>query len=324
MKIERLVNLWLMLAGNPSGYTVKELASRFDVNIRTIYRDLEALGTDLKIPVTQDKTRWKLVEGYVLPPIPFTIPEALNIFLSARLMLNYSNRYDPNIESTFLKLTSVVPAPLKEQIIKTTDWMRGLPKNETYLRNLIKLAEAWMSQRQIKITYQSLEANNATERIIDPYFIEPAAPGHASYVIAYCHQRKEIRIFKVERISSAELTNVSYSIPQDFDANKYFASSWGIVVEDEVKTVKLRITDPEIVRILSETIWHPSQKFEKQKEGSTIMTLQITGTYEFLAWVLGWGEKIEVLKPPEIREHIIKTIRAMKNVYIKERQGVIK
>jgi len=66
MKIERLVNLWLMLAGNPSGYTVKELASRFDVNIRTIYRDLEALGTDLKIPVTQDKTRWKLVEGYVL------------------------------------------------------------------------------------------------------------------------------------------------------------------------------------------------------------------------------------------------------------------
>jgi len=181
-----------------------------------------------------------------------------------------------------------------------------------------------MSQRQIKITYQSLEANNATERIIDPYFIEPAAPGHASYVIAYCHQRKEIRIFKVERISSAELTNVSYSIPQDFDANKYFASSWGIVVEDEVKTVKLRITDPEIVRILSETIWHPSQKFEKQKEGSTIMTLQITGTYEFLAWVLGWGEKIEVLKPPEIREHIIKTIRAMKNVYIKERQGVIK
>jgi predicted DNA-binding transcriptional regulator YafY len=315
MKIERLVNLWLMLAGNPSGYTVKELASRFDVNIRTIYRDLEALGTDLKIPVTQDKTRWKLVEGYVLPAIPFTIPEALNIFLSARLMLNYSNRYDPNIESTFLKLTSVVPGPLKAQIIKTTDWMHGLPKKEAYLRNLIKLAEAWMSQRQIKITYQSLEANKATERIIDPYFIEPAAPGHASYVIGYCHQRKDIRIFKVERISSAELTDVSYSIPPDFDANKYFASSWGIVVEDDVKTVKLRITDPEIVRILSETIWHPSQTFEKKKDGSTIMTLKVTGTYEFLAWVLGWGEKVEVLGPIELREAVIKTLEAMKAIY---------
>jgi predicted DNA-binding transcriptional regulator YafY len=189
---------------------------------------------------------------------------------------------------------------------------------------LIKLAEAWMSQRQIKITYQSLEANKATERVIDPYFIEPAAPGHASYVIGYCHQRKEIRIFKVERISSAELTNVSYSIPPDFDANKYFASSWGIVVEDEVKTVKLRITDQEIVRILSETIWHPSQTFEKQKDGSTIMTLTITGTYEFLAWVLGWGEKAEVLEPTEIRNKIIQMIMAMKNVYIKEKQGVIK
>lgn len=317
MKIERLVNLWLLLAGNPSGYTVKELASRFDVNIRTIYRDLEALGTDLKIPVTQDKTRWKLVEGYVLPPIPFTIPEALNIFLSARLMLNYSHRYDPNIESTFLKLTSVVPAPLKEQIIKTTDWMRGLPKNEAYLRNLIKLAEAWMSQRQIKITYQSLEANKATERIIDPYFIEPAAPGHASYVIGFCHQRKEIRIFKVERIISAELIDVSYSIPPYFDANEYFASSWGIVVEDEVKTVKLRITDPEIVRILSETIWHPSQGFEKQKDGSTIMTLLVNDTYEFFSWLMGWGEKVEVLEPKEIRDRIIETVETMRDLYKK-------
>jgi len=168
-----------------------------------------------------------------------------------------------------------------------------------------------MSQRQIKITYHSLEANKATERIIDPYFIEPAAPGHASYVIGYCHQRKEIRIFKIERISSSELTDVSYSIPTDFDANEYFASSWGIVVEDEVKTLKLEIKDQEIVRILNETIWHPSQKFEKQKDGSTLMTLQITGTYEFLAWILGWGEKVEVLEPQELREAIVRTIGAM-------------
>jgi predicted DNA-binding transcriptional regulator YafY len=66
---------------------------------------------------------------------------------------------------------------------------------------------------------------------------------------------------------------------------------------------------------LSETIWHPSQKFEKQKDGSAIMTLQITGTYEFLAWVLGWGEKVEVLEPPEIRKTIIKTVEAMGEIY---------
>jgi predicted DNA-binding transcriptional regulator YafY len=315
MKIERLLNIWLLLAGNPAGYTVKELASRFEVDIRTIYRDLEALGTDLEVPVTQEKTRWKLIEGYVLPPIPLTVPEALNIFLAARLMLKYSNRYDPNIESTFSKLSAVVPAPLREEVRKSTDWMRGLPKNELFLTNLVKLAEAWMSQRQVKITYQSLDAKKPTERIIDPYFIEPAAPGHASYIVGYCHLNKEIRVFKVERITSAELTAEKYKIPADFDANKYFASAWGIVVQKEVKTVKIRIKDPEIVRILSETIWHPSQTFQKQKDGSTIMTLLVNDTYEFFSWLMGWGEKIEVLEPAEIRESIIETVEQMRMQY---------
>jgi predicted DNA-binding transcriptional regulator YafY len=160
-----------------------------------------------------------------------------------------------------------------------------------------------------------LGASKAAERIIDPYFIEPAAPGHASYVIGYCHLKKDIRVFKMERIVSADLTTEKYTIPLEFDANKYFASSWGIVVEDEIKTVKLRIEDPEIVRILSETVWHPSQDIKTQKDGSAIMTLLVNDTYEFFSWLMGWGEKIEVLEPAEIRNTIIAEVNGMKSLY---------
>jgi len=111
-KTERLIKIWLLLARNPAGYTIKELAGRFGVNIRTVYRDMEALGEDLKIPVYDDNKRWRIDEDYMLPPIQFTLPEALNIFLAARLMLRYSNRYDPNTEATFTKLSSVLPPTL--------------------------------------------------------------------------------------------------------------------------------------------------------------------------------------------------------------------
>jgi predicted DNA-binding transcriptional regulator YafY len=233
-------------------------------------------------------------------------------------MLNYSHRYDPNVDATFIKLSSVLPPPLAEQVRKTMDWMQKLPKDEKYLRILATVAEAWVSQRQLKIMYQPLAAEKPMERVIEPYYIEPASFGHASYVIGYCHLKKAIRTFKVERIESANLTDETYTIPSDFDANKYMASSWGIVVKDEIKTIKLKIVDPEIIRIMTETIWHPSQTFKKQKDGTTIMTLMINGTYEFYSWILGWGEKIEVLDPPEIRERIIKTVEAMREVYKKQ------
>ena len=317
-KTERMMKIWILLSNNPPGYTAKELAGRFEVNERTIYRDLTALGTDINVAVYNDQKRWKIDEKRFLPPIRFTLPEALNIFLTSRLMLNYSHRYDPNVDATFTKLSLVLPPPLAEQVRKTMDWMQKLPKDEKYLRILATVAESWVSQRQLKIMYQPLAAEKPTERVIEPYYIEPASFGHASYVIGYCHLKKAIRTFKVERIESANLTAEAYTIPSDFDANKYMASSWGIVVKDEIKTVKLKIVDPEIIRIMTETIWHPSQTLKKQKDGSTIMTFMINGTYEFYSWILGWGEKIEVLDPPEIRERIIKTVEAMRDVYKKQ------
>jgi predicted DNA-binding transcriptional regulator YafY len=317
-KWERLIRIWILLAANPAGYTIRELAARFGVNIRTVYRDMVALGTDLNVPVYNENKRWKINASHILPPIRFTLPEALNIFLAARLMLRYSHRYDPSTDATFTKLSAVLPPALAEQVRKTMDWMQKLEKDERHLRVLSTVAEAWVSQRRLKIAYQSLPAEKAVERIIEPYYIEPAAPGHASYVVGYCHLKKGIRTFKIERIEYAELTTESYTIPTDFDANEFFDSSWGIVVEGEVKTIKLRIEDREIMRIMSETVWHPSQVLEKQNDGSMIMTLRVTDTVDLYSWILGWGEKIEVLEPEELREEVMNTAKKMMEIYQKK------
>ena len=314
-KTERLLKIWILLLNNPAGYTAKDLAGRFEVNERTIYRDFITLGADLTVPVYDDNKRWKIDEKRFLPPIRFTIPEALNIFIAARLMLGYSHRYDPNIDATFTKLSSVLPDPLAEQVRKTIDWMQKLPKDERYLGVLAIVAEAWVSLRQLKIVYRALSSEKAIERVIEPYYIEPAALGHASYVIGYCHLKKGLRTFKIERIESAELIDEHYTIPSDFDANEFFGSSWGIVVEGEVKTVKLRVENPEIMRIMRETVWHPSQTFQKLSDGVLIMTLNVTDTHELLSWILGWGDKIKVLEPKELRMEIINTTKAIQAVY---------
>lgn len=315
-RTERLLNIWLLLYQNPHfRFTAKDIGERYNVTVRTVYRDLQTLQDELEVPISEEGSKRGIEEDYFLPPIRFSLPEALNIFLSARLMLNYAHRYDPNTEATFFKLSSIVPPPLREQIQKTMDWMHKLPKNEKYLRTLAKLAEAWVSHHKVKILYRALEAEQPTERIVEPYFIEPAAAGHSSYLIGYCHRTKSQRTFKIERIEAIEATSESYVIPPAFDANTFLGSSLGIVVEGEVKTIKLKIIAPEIVRIMEETIWHPSQVLEKQSDGSVIMTLRVTYTVELYSWILGWGEKVEVLKPEELRQDIIDTAKAMLDIY---------
>jgi predicted DNA-binding transcriptional regulator YafY len=200
---------------------------------------------------------------------------------------------------------------------KAVDWMQTLPRDEKRLRVLGAVAEAWVKQRMLRITYRSMLAEEATARVIEPYYIEPAAPEHDSYVIAYCHVRKEVRTFKMARIERAELTEDAYIIPPDFDAAKFFGSSWRVIVGGAAKRVKLKTVDPEIMRIMEETLWHPSQVLETLKDGSMTMTLKVTPTVDFLAWILGWGEKIEVLEPKELRKRVMRTAKKMVKVYQK-------
>jgi predicted DNA-binding transcriptional regulator YafY len=314
-KTDRILKIWAQLANNPAGYTVSDLARRFEVNARTVYRDLVTLESSLNVPLHNDKTKWKISDKGMLPPVRITLPEAVDIFLAARLMLRYSHRYDPNINATFTRLGTVLPPALGVQVQRTMDWMQKLPKDENYIGILSTVAEAWVSQRRLKVLYRTLAADKATERMIEPYYIEPAAFGQASYVIGYCCLKKEIRTFKMERIESAELMNENYTIPQGFDANKYFGSAWGIVAGEEMKTIKLKITNPEIMRIMRETVWHPSQKFETERDGSLTMKLRVADTHELVSWILGWGGQVEVLEPAEIRDAVRETVMAMGKIY---------
>jgi len=151
-KTDRVLRLWLLLLRSPERYSTRELAEQFHVTTRTIYRDLECLQYELRVPVYDSKGKWAVDENYYLPPIRFTTSEALCIFLAARLLIGFSHRYDPHIESTFRVLSSVLQPPLGDQVEKTLQWMHKFPRDERQLENMAKLAEGWTTQRRLKIT----------------------------------------------------------------------------------------------------------------------------------------------------------------------------
>jgi predicted DNA-binding transcriptional regulator YafY len=147
------------------------------------------------------------------------------------------------------------------------------------------------------------------------YYIEAAAWGRSNYLIAYCPDKKTICTFKTDLIiGEVSIEDITYEIPPGFDANEIFDSAWGIYVDEDLMSVKLRFS-PKVSQVVAQTAWHPSQKTELQKDGFIIMYVKIRNTVDFRGWVLGWGENVEVLEPESLRKQVIKISDLVRKIY---------
>jgi transposase len=214
-----------------------------------------------------------------------------------------------------MKLNTIVPPILKDQIQDTLDHLDKLPQDERRTNNFNKLIQAWLSRHPVTIQYQGLYGEKPELRTVETYFIEPSARNRANYVIGYCRQRKSICTFIMDRIiGDIKIENDVYEIPPDFTIYDYLGSSWGGFADEKVETVKLRFSK-RISHAIKETLFHQSQLTEMQADGSVLMTLKVNNTGDFHAWIMSWGKDVEVLEPQALRNHMLDVIRSLADIY---------
>jgi predicted DNA-binding transcriptional regulator YafY len=316
-RVLRLVALQNLLCKNPRGVTIKEMAEECGVSERTVRRDLEVLE-QVPVPIYQEGDRYRVVEGHFLPPIHFTRPEVMALFLAVRLLLSYSNSFNPNVQSAFSRLCIAIEDPvLRDYIRQTLDWMSRQKRDDHFVHVMDRLTDAWLKRHPVRIRYRSLEAARAEDRVIEPYFVQPAALEHANYVIGYCRKNRGIRIYKVERIEDIKvLEGERYRIRPDFDPDEYLSSLWGITAYGQKQTVKLKFSRA-LARVARETRWHRSQTVAAGPGDTTIVTLSVPVTAELVNFVLGWGEDVEVLEPESLRNRVIQAAGRVVEMYRK-------
>ena len=297
----RILKIQTLLQGNPQGLATGEIARRTGVNPRTTYRDIRALEA-MNVPIYEDRGRILIDPNYFIAPVKFTLPQAMALLMGVRLMHRHTDEADPDVADAFTKLAAVLPAPVAEYVHATVRQMAERPPNPTYSRVLQTIALSWAGRKAVRIWYPGSN-HEVKPRIIEPYFLEPSLIGHSSYVVARDRGLNEMRTFKLERITRAEQTSEAYQVPQDFDVNRYLEGAWGIYHSGEPVEVRLRFYPPAAARV-RESIWHPSQQLSDGPNGSVVMTVKVTGTIEITPWILGWGDAVEVLAPPDLREKV--------------------
>lgn len=318
----RLARLQHLLHKNPKGLTSNALARLCGVCVRTIQRDLLDLQSGLAVPITQNGNRYGILGGYTLPPIFFSLYEAMALFLASRLILRQTDENNPYIQQALVKVSDVLPSPVAERLRAGIEKISMKKLNPDFLKIFESVAVAWITQRQLRLEYLSLSSETTKEWMVDPYFVEMTGIGYSMYVIGHgVREGKEgIITFKLDRIQSAEVLDTTFEVPAELDIEDLLASSWG-VMWGENTNISLRFS-PRVTRRVKESIWHPSQSIEDQSDGGCIMTLQVASVLEITPWIRSWGPDVEVLEPLGLRQEFAQQAAELAAIYSSKTKGL--
>jgi proteasome accessory factor B len=176
------------------------------------------------------------------------------------------------------------------------------------------ITQGLLERKQLAFSYVDAQGKKSKRRV-HPYFLEPVSGvSHGTYLLAKDIERKDMRMFKVDRIIEAEVLAADAYVPSDFQLEKLIANSWGIWTNEKVQKVQLVFTQ-EVAQRVRETVWHPSQKLEALPDGRLRFAVDVRGLIEITPWILGWGADVEVVGPAALRKGIAATAKGMAAQY---------
>lgn len=201
--------------------TATELAKKYSVSTRTIYRDIRALE-QAGVPVlTEEGKGYRLMEGYRVPPVMFTEKQANALILAEQLVLknkdtSFVNDYIEAVE----KVKAVLGYNVKDKAMLLAERTRFElnVKSAKSSNNLSDLQLALTNFLVIKIEYIN-EAGSISDRFIEPFALVSTTENWL--LIGWCRLRAEFRYFRIDRIRKLDILDEKFN-PHQMTLQQYF------------------------------------------------------------------------------------------------------
>ena len=217
-RLDRITSILIQLQSKKI-ITAKEMADRFEVSNRTIYRDISTLR-NAGVPIGEEEgIGYFIVDGYRLPPVTFTQEEA-NALIAVGKILNYHTEKSllNNYNSALFKIKSV----LRDENKKKSEYLESrIGFHEPWAptsQYLSVIQKAIVENLKVRITYVS-KTEEQTQRTIHPYALY--FNGAIWNTIGFCNLRNEIREFRLDRIIEIESTSLNFEPDNSFKIEKY-------------------------------------------------------------------------------------------------------
>ena len=271
-----LLRQWVLLrilCTRHYGVTIKDMVHELNVSEKTIRRDLETfqrVGFPLEEVVGDfGRKTWHMEDGKAEPGLNFAYDEAIALYLGRRFLEPLAGTvFWEAAQRAFKKIRATLGADALKYIDQFgTIFHQTMVGAGDYTKKAELIDELMVGiedRKAVFITYQSLRATEPVTYDIYPYGL--IYHRGALYLVGRSPHREEICHWKVSRIEAAEVTQVHFQRPEDFDLEQHLAKSFGVYHGDGDVKIKVRFA-PAVARYVSESNWHESQKLAPQKDG---------------------------------------------------------
>jgi predicted DNA-binding transcriptional regulator YafY len=279
-----------------------ELAAGLGVDQRTVRRYALRLA-DLGIPVTAERGRYggyRLLPGYRLPPLMLTDDEAAAVVIGL-LAAERLGQPVAGISTALAKIQRVLPAALSERVaalrqtLGFTQYQRR-PAVAADTGIVLTLAQAASQHQRVRLRYRS-HAEQDSERDLDPYGL--VLHSGRWYVTGRDGKSGQLRTFRVDRVSEALLSGVSFDPPADFDPVQHVTRSLAAVPYAHEIEVVLATTLANAQRRIPPTVATLAET-----EGGVLLTGRAEHLPGLAAMLAGLGWPFTVRRPAALRDEV--------------------
>lgn len=289
MKIDRLIGIMMLLLQRDK-ITAPELAKRFEVSRRTISRDIEAICR-AGIPLVTAQGYGggiSLAEGYRTEKNFLTEEELQAIFAALAGLDSVSEK--PYSKSLREKLSRSSAAQDIFMIDLASFYRSSLTEKIGCIRQAILAHQ--------KISFRYFYEKGESQRVIEPYRL--VFQWAAWYVFGYCIERKDFRLFRLNRLCGLELLTEAF-VPQEIPAERLVFSSQFAEGNYHLKAV---FSESQTFRLVEE---YGPDSWITLADGRLLFERDFVSYRNMREWILQFGSHVLVLEPEELRQDICQT-----------------
>ncbi|GAB2770587.1 hypothetical protein GCM10027275_11580 [Rhabdobacter roseus] len=280
----------------------QDIAARFDISLRTVYRDIRSLE-EAGVPLIGEAgVGYSLVDGYRLPPVMFTREEAISFLTAEKLVEKFTDTAtQKRFESALYKIKSVLKSTEKDLLENMEGHIQVFRQSTAFHAasdDTLEVLLKCISEKKIaRISYKAFNTTDTTERAIEPIGI--FHENNYWYTIGFCHLRHDYRQFRSDRILKISCTDRTFenkhaSLKEYLDA---------LPPKENLERVVIRV-EPELARYIQNQKYYYGFVSEQTIGPWMEMTFLSDSLPAFARWYLMFADRSRIVSPEALRGHV--------------------